>query len=261
LSCFLRKKQDFLLPLQRKYYQDMVIAAYIRDKIESILPGTILTISDFNIEQCYQPALVKALNRMVRKGILQKVAKGKYYKPKATVFGYLRPPIEEIVKDYLEKDGRIVGYITGPTAFAAMGLTSQISSRIVIGSNKYRRPLVRGNYKVSFLVQSNVITKENVALLILLDAIRLIRQIPATTPDEVVNKLSHIIQAMTEEERNELCQLAMSYTPYVRALLGSILENAGFEVQDLYKTLNGVTTYKIPVTDLALPNKSKWNIV
>ena len=28
----------------------MVIAAYIRDKIESTLPGTILTISDFNID-------------------------------------------------------------------------------------------------------------------------------------------------------------------------------------------------------------------
>ncbi len=137
----------------------MVIATQIREKLSSTPAGVVLTTRDFGVEMRYQPALAKALSRLVLQGELQKIAKGKYYIPKKTIFGQLKPADSELVKDFLEQNGKVVGYITGTTAFASMGLTTQISSSILIGTNKYRRPITRNGVKVSFLLQENTIRR------------------------------------------------------------------------------------------------------
>lgn len=177
------------------------------------------------------------------------------------MFGLLKPSASEIAKDLLERNGEIIGYITGTTAFAGMGLTTQIASSIVIGTNKYRRPIKRGEYTIRFLVQDNQITEKNIPLLRILDAIRLIREIPATTPDECVAVLQKTMSCLPKKEQDELVSLSKNYTPYVRALLGAILESVGADVNDLRNTLNGVTTYKLPVSIQSLPTKNNWNIV
>ena len=153
----------------------MVIARLIKEKLSSTPAGVVLTTRDFGVEMRYQPALAKALNRLVLQGELQKIAKGKYYIPKKTIFGNLKPADSELVKDFLEQNGKIVGYITGTAAFASMGLTTQISSSILVGTNKYRRPITRNGVKISFLLQENAITSSNIPLLRILDALRLIK--------------------------------------------------------------------------------------
>ena len=89
----------------------MVIARLIKEKLSSTPAGVVLTTRDFGVEMRYQPALAKALNRLVLQGKLQKIAKGKYYIPKKTIFGNLKPADSELVKDFLEQNGKIVGYI------------------------------------------------------------------------------------------------------------------------------------------------------
>lgn len=239
----------------------MVIADQIREKISTTPEGVIITMSDFGIEPQYQPALAKALNRLVLSGVLKKVSKGRYYKEKKTIFGSLRPSESEIAKDFLVKNGKTVGYITGTTAFASMGLTTQISSAITIGTNKYRRPMMRGEYKISFLLQPNVITEDNIRLLRILDAIRLVREIPATTINESIKGISRIIENLGAEDVTSLCNLSMGYTPYVRALLGAMLENVGMNTQNLIASLNGTTSYKLNVDEEILPTKYNWNII
>lgn len=239
----------------------MIIGNIIRATLDTIPQGKVFTIADFNVEQDKHPALVKALSRLVSSGDIKKVSKGKYYKPKQTMFGELKPDINELVKEFLERDGQLTGYITGTTAFAQMGLTTQISSKIIIGTNKYRNPLKRGEYTVSFLLQPNAITGENIPFLRILDALKLLKQIPAATPDEVIVTISEQIKKITVEQQKTLVGLAMNYAPYVRALLGAVLEGIGAETYELRSTLSGVTTYKIPVSNKALPTKSKWNIV
>lgn len=63
------------------------------------------------------------------------------------------------------------------------------------------------------------------------------------------------------EKKQELAELSLAYTPYVRALLGAIYENMGLETQIISRTLNGVTSYKLPITDKVLSNKRNWNII
>lgn len=239
----------------------MVITKQVREILDTMPQGRVFTIADFNVPQEYQPALVKALSRLVADGLIRKLSKGRYYKPKQTLFGTLKPPVMEVVKDFLERNGKLTGYITGTAAFAQMGLTTQITSAITIGTNKYRRPLKRGEYTVSFIVQPNAITEENIPLLRILDAIKLIREIPATSPDDCVQGISRLVSALSEDDRKRLATLSESYAPYVRALLGAILACIGTETFGLRDTLNGVTTYKLPVSAQALPTKSAWNIV
>jgi hypothetical protein len=87
----------------------MIIGDEIKKKISATLDGVILTIDDFNVNMQYQNALVKALNRLVTQGMLGRLSKGKYYKPRKTIFGTLKPVPEEITKDLLEKNGKIIG--------------------------------------------------------------------------------------------------------------------------------------------------------
>lgn len=239
----------------------MVITKQVREILDTMPQGRVFTIADFDVPQEYQPTLVKALSRLVADGGIQKISKGRYYKPKQTMFGALKPPVMEVVKDFLERNGKLTGYITGTAAFAQMGLTTQITSAITIGTNKYRRPLQRGEYTVSFIVQPNAITEENIPLLRILDAIKMIREIPAASPDDCVRGISRLISALPEDNRKLLADLAEAYAPYVRALLGAILGHIGADTFGLRETLNGVTTYKLPVSAQALPTKSAWNIV
>jgi len=239
----------------------MVIGEDIKKKISDTPDGVVLTIGDFNVDMQYQGALVKALNRLVDQGTLQRLSKGKYYKPRKTIFGTLKPVPEEITKDFLEKNGKLVGYITGNRAFASMGLTTQITSSLLIGTNRYRHPLTRGDYAISFLQQHNPITEENIPLLRILDALKFIKDIPASSPDSVVTQLGGTIRALSRTEQKRLTELAEKYTAYVRALLGAIMEQNSLDARLLKNSLNGTTNYKLPISEQALPNKKNWNIL
>ena len=261
MSCFCSKKQDIICIFASRYDSGMMITQRIKEILDITPPGKVLSIADFDVPQERQPTLVRGLSRMVANGSIQKIAKGRYYKPKETVFGTLKPSVAEVVKDLLERNGRLVGYMTGTAAFAQLGLTTQITSSITIGTNKYRRPLKRGGYTITFMVQSNPITKENIPLLLILDAVKLFREMPGTSPDDCIRGVGRLIAALSEEDQKRLATLSENYAPYVRALLGAILENLGLNTYGLRATLNGVTTYKLPVSKQALPSKSAWNIV
>ena len=239
----------------------MTLAKEIRNRVLELKEGTVVTLADFGLPAEQQPALNVTLNRLVAEGVLKRLSKGRFYRERKSVFGTLPPNEMEVVKDFLVKNGHTVGYITGTQAFAEMGLTTQISSKLLVGTNKYRRAVKRGDYMVSFLLQPNPIRANEIEMYRMLDALRLVREIPATTPDEAVRFLMGLLKRMTEENRQRLTELAQGYTPYVRALLGAMLEQAGFSAYGLKQGLNGVTSYKLPVTERVLANKRKWNIV
>ena len=66
----------------------------------------------------------------------------------------------------------------------------------------------RGEYSVSFLVQPNAITRENIPLLLILDALKLLREIPATSPDDCVRGVARLIAALSEGDLEKLADLA-----------------------------------------------------
>ncbi len=233
----------------------------INDAINTQVNGMVFDYSDLRLPNKFSLAASKALSRMVKSGKLRKVGKGKFYKPKFTRLGELPPMIEGLTRDLLYKGGKRVGYITGTQAFSQIGLTTQISSKIIIGSNYYRRPLKRGGYDISYTKQPNEITEENVTLLRYLDALKFIKEIPAATPDFVIMHMKSIIKSLSEEEVSRMVKLSKQYPASTRALLGAIIESESGIEENLRLTLNAFTKYKIGVSLKSLPNKAKWNVI
>ncbi len=150
----------------------MKVTDYIEDIINRFPKGYVFTYEDFNMEVSKKQALIKALNRMVEANKLSKLSKGRYFKPETTPFGNLQPSQEQVVKDLLYDDGKVVGYLTGYSIYNKLGLTSQVSNSIQIGKNEIRPKFKRERYTISFVKQKNTITKKNIPLLQILDAIK-----------------------------------------------------------------------------------------
>lgn len=238
----------------------MKIAEEVKSRINSFPQGCVFSISDFGLDPKYDIALAKTLSRLASRGELSKVSKGKYYKPKQTMLGQIQPIPEELVKDLLIKDGKRVGYITGIQAFCEMGLTSQVSSTLLIGTQKYRRSIKRGDYTVKFLQQNNPIVSEDIELFRILDAVKMIREIPAVTPNDACRDIISIIRSLDCHKQKRLEYLSLSYTNYVRAVVGAMYESIGLPTDAVRKTLNGVTKYQLPLSGSVLPTKDNWNI-
>jgi len=251
----------------------MKITEYITNSIDRLPKGYVFTYADFMSKVKNREAIIKALNRMAASGKIAKLSKGKFYKPEKSDFGKLQPNRYQLVKDLLEEDGKITGYLTGYSVYNQLGLTTQISSIIQIGKNTVRPGFKRGEYKISFVLQKNIITKDNIPLLQILDSIRYIKKIPDTTISSACKRLKEIIKDLSKENKITLVRLALKYPPASRALLGAILEevlkrsgnpdlSGGNRslTQPLSNSLNPITTYKISGADKVLSSVVKWNI-
>ena len=233
--------------------------AYIIDRFPK---GFVFTYADFNSEVSQKQALIKALNRMVISGKIAKLSKGKYYKPETTPFGDLLPNQKQVVKDLLEEKGKINGYLTGYSIYNQLGLTTQVSNTIQIGKNEIRPNFKRDRYTIDFIKQKNNITKDNIPLLQILDAIRNIKKIPDTTITNSCIRFIAILRQLKEKDLLLIMRLANKYPPATRALLGAMLDEIKLtKTETLFNTLNPITKYKLAGAFSVLSTAEKWNIV
>jgi len=241
----------------------MNVTDYVSGKIERLPKGYVFTYADFIVEVNKKEAIIKALNRMAASGKIMKLAKGRYYKPECSPFGNLPPNQAQVVKDLLEDNGKIMGYLTGYSIYNQLGLTTQVSNTIQIGRNQVRPGFKRGYYTISFIKQKNVITKENIPLLQILDSIRYIKKIPDASIESSCKRLLAIIKKLSESETNTMVRLALKYSPATRALLGALLEQLqkGEATASLLKSLNPITKYKLSSAAKVLSTTEKWNIL
>jgi hypothetical protein len=194
--------------------------------------------------------------------ICARLSKGRFYKPQIGKFGELPPDTYQTVKDLLEKDGKQIGYITGYSVFNDLMLTTQVPAILQIGTRREKKAIVRGIYRIRFVLQSNTITKENIQLLRLLDCLRFFKIIPDTTPDKACQRLLYLLKELDEQQTVKIKKLALNYTQQAITLLGAMLEtiNSQENTSALFKKLNPMTTYKLSISQHILPTQKKWNI-
>ncbi len=240
----------------------MKTSDYISFTIDRLPKGYVFTYADFLTEVNSKEAVIKALNRMASYGKIVKLAKGRFYKPETSIYGNLQPGFYQIVKDLLEEDGRITGYLTGYSIYNQLGLTTQVSNLIQIGKNQTRPSFKRERYTIAFIKQKNTITKENILLLQILDAIRYIKKIPDTSNRDAVTRLLAIISDLEESEIPSLVRFALKYPPATRAILGAMLEELGMNknTEALMKSLNPISTYKLSGISDIISSTKNWNI-
>jgi hypothetical protein len=241
----------------------MKTSEYIAITIDRLQKGYVFTYVDFTTEVNKKEAVIKALNRMVKSGKIAKLSKGKYYKPESTPFGDLMPGQTQIVKDLLEDNGKITGYLTGYSIYNYLGLTTQLSNTIQIGKNEVRPTFKRERYTISFIKQKNTITKENIPLLQLLDAIRYLKKIPDVNTGFLCKRFLSILKDLPDSDKSTLVRLASKYPPATKALLGALLDELQLSslTEPLYKTLNPITKYKLTGVTGVLGTSEKWNIL
>ena len=239
----------------------MKTSDYVALTIDRLQNGYVFTYADFITEVNKKEAVIKALNRLVITGKIDKLSKGKFYKPENTPFGTLQPNQAQVVKDLLENNGKTTGYLTGYSIYNQLGLTTQVSNTIQIGKNSIRPNFKRERYIISFIKQKNTITKENIPVLQILDAIRFIKKIPESNIEFSCKRLLTIINELPNKEK--IVRLSLKYPPATKALLGAMLDELqpSSSTETLYKTLNPITKYKIEGISKVLSTTEKWNIV
>ncbi|MEN2400621.1 DUF6088 family protein [Flavobacterium sp. MC2016-06] len=236
---------------------------HIAFTIDRLPKGHVFTYADFTSEENKEQAVIKALNRMAASGKITKLTKGKYYKPENTPFGDLKPNQFQVVKDLLENDGKIIGYLTGYSVYNQLGLTTQISNIIQIARNDIRPTLKRERYTIKFVKQKNNITKENIPLLQTLDSIRYVKKIPDSSISSACLRFISILKSYSEKDTATLVRLTQTYPPATRALLGALFDEAGIYLykEALQKNLNPITNYKILGVQSVLKTAEKWNLL
>jgi len=238
------------------------ITNIVIEKIESFTYGYVFTASDFPVDVAKQKSVNKVLENLTKAGKIRRLSKGRYYKTKTTEFGELPPDSYQIVKDLLTENGKQVGYITGYQIFNELGLTTQVSAILQIGTIKDKKSTKRSYYKIRFVKQWNTITKENILLLQLLDCLRFFKNIPDTMPKDSCQRLLYLLSELNDNQRNKIKKLALKYTPQAIALLGAMLEtlNPNEDIEMLRSALNFQTFYKLGIPQDILSTQKKWNI-
>jgi hypothetical protein len=238
------------------------ITDIVIEKIDGIAYGYVFTASDFPIDVTKQKSVNKVLENLAKAGKIRRLSKGRYYKTKITEFGELLPDNYQIVKDLLTENNKPIGYITGYQIFNELGLTTQVSAILQIGTIKDKKSTKRGYYRIQFVKQWNTITKENIPLLQLLDCLRFFKNIPDTMPANSCQRLLNLLSELNDNQRNKIKKLALKYTPQAIALLGAMFEtlNPNEDVEMLRKTLNFQTFYQLSIPQEILSTQKKWNI-
>lgn len=234
----------------------------IRNTINTFSCGFVFTPRDFPIDKRKQASVNRILNNMVVAGQIRRISKGRFYKPQITDSGESLPNTLEIIKDLIEKDGKPIGYITGYMVFNELELSTQYCDILQVGTTKVKKAIKRGNYQIHFIKQKNVITKDNMLLLQLLDCLRFFKTIPCANPNQLCKQLLRLLRILDDKQKSEIKSLAINYTPQTIALLGAMLEtlNPQENTTILLNSLNPQTTYKLGISNKILSNQKKWNI-
>ncbi len=204
----------------------------------------------------------KAIERLQKRGIIKRLSKGKFYKPKMTIFGERTPGEQELLKSYLYKNGERFAYITGTSLYNQMGLTTQIPSVIHIASRSRRNLSSAGSLKLRSVKSYVEVTEDNYQTLGFLDALKDINQIPDLDMTSVLSIFQKRIKALSPVKQQQMIGIALFYPARVKALLGALLEEINLlpEPNMLQESLNPFTKFALGIDNTILATASNWKI-
>jgi len=236
------------------------ISKIVKERVESLPVGSVITFSDFNDLENTQ-AVALSLSRLKGKGLLNRLEKGKYYIPKKTKFGVLGPSDSSILKGLLNNDGSVEAYVSGVAAYNKLGLTTQVPNVVTIVGNMCNRKAQIGKLKLKYIKAKAPINSSTIQLLQILDAINDVKNIPDTTINKSIKRIKEIILDLTNNQKKKMISLSRYYRPRVQAIVGEILEEGGVkEVQVLKDELNPLTRFKLNISKKILPLQENWNL-
>jgi hypothetical protein len=239
------------------------VAEIIYRKVENMPEGAVFDYAQLNITSEQFITAAQSLSRLAKRGVISRLERGKYYKSKQSKFGNSRPGESSVINALTMRQNRRIGYLTGLSVYNQLGLTSQISNTIVIATSNPLQPKKIGGYKVKYIRRNISFADEDILLLQLLDALRDIKTIPDSTPDDSLKILKDRIAELSKVKKERLVELALSSNPGTRALVGAMMEQyfSNVRIAKLKRTINRLSIFEVGVSTDMLPNKRSWNIV
>lgn len=240
----------------------MSIAATTKDKINRMVPGQVFDYRYFKYFDESPEPVIKAVNRLVEQGIIERLSRGKFYIPEKGYFGSRKLADAELMKTILFKNNKRRGYITGAALYNKLGLTTQLPKTITIAVNGSRQKKDFGTFKAITKTIKAPIKDANVELLQYLDVFNNISKIMDTEVNNTLKIMSKKVAKLESSKRSLLVNLAVSYYgAKTRATLGLVLSSSGFPVPNkLVKTINPTTSYRLNLDADVWPLAKQWNI-
>lgn len=201
-------------------------------------------------------AVAQSLSRMSRSGELKRLSKGVYYRSRKTVFGESKPN-PSALHQLVAKDHTV--FPAGITAANLLGFTSQNPARRELATTGQSLPRkLLGEDTVLHTRRPEAWSSLNDECAALLDFLRNRGNSTELSPQDTVDRL---LMLMGESKRfDQLMRVAMTEPPRVRAMLGAIGEELGYDssvLKRLRKSLSPISTFDFGILS-ALPNAHTW---
>lgn len=242
--------------------QSMTISATLKRRVKQFSPGQVFGYGDIAVYQDAPSAVVKAMGRLLKEGEIKRLSKGRFYKPKQGIFGDLKPSDSELLKTVLYKDGQLRGYVTGIALYNKLGLTTQLPRTITVAVEGGRQVKDFGTLRTKLIKSRAPVKAADVMLLQYLDVLLAINDIPDADANETLASMVKRFSKLDDKQVNRAKNLALNYyTSKVTALTGFLLEYLGKgNTQNLKKSLNPLTRFKIGLNKEQWPESRAWNI-
>ena len=240
----------------------MSIAASVNRIIDRAPTGRIFGYEVFPQYRESPGAVVRAVNRGVETRRLERIEKGRFYKPRTGVLGDVPVSDQERLRDALYRNGRRVGYVTGPALYNRLGLTTQMPKTVAIAVNRANQVKDLGTIRMKLLSRRAPISDSTVPLLEILDILRDSRKVPDANVERVIRQMTKRLMELTPAEFKKLQRFALDYyNPATRALLGMLLTRCQKEVLPALKaSLNPTTRFDLGIDPDEWPESGAWNI-
>jgi hypothetical protein len=228
-------------------------AETVRARIESS-GERLWRLADF--EGVPSPAVAQTLSRLARRGLIQRLAKGLYYRPRPTAFGPSRPNLAQVRSLALRQKAV---FPAGIAAANLLGFTTQNPARIELATDGAslsrlfldKDALVHTRRPAAWRTLSQIDAA-------LLDFLRNRGESSELPPDETVEKLLGYFREPGRFER--MLKVASTEPPRVRAMLGAIGEQVGqpeSALAELRASLNPLSRFDFGIL-AALAYARRW---
>jgi hypothetical protein len=168
-------------------------------------------------------AVAQALSRLARQGVIQRLGKGLYYRPRQTAFGLSKPNRAEIRSLPVRRRGV---FPAGIAAANVLGFSTQNAARVEVATYGPSLPrLIVGKETVIHTRRPESWRDLSETEAALLDFLRNRGQSSELSPAATVKKLLEHFREAGHLDR--LLKIAESEPPRVRAMLGAIAQQLG----------------------------------
>ncbi|HEX2918237.1 MAG TPA: DUF6088 family protein [Edaphobacter sp.] len=202
------------------------------------------------------PAVAQAFSRLTRKGTLQRLSKGVYYRPRKTSFGPSRPS-PAAIRQLAQRTKTV--FPSGSSAANLLGFTTQTPMRGEVATSSLSLPkkLIGAETRVHARRPEawRELSETEAAIL---DFLRSGGKTGELSPEQTVSRMLHLLSQ--DKRLKKLLAVADTEPPRVRALLGAFAEELQTRPSTLEKlraTLNPLSRFNFGQFS-TLPTARKW---